>query len=211
MPDGKLKQAVEAYFAELRLVRGSGGATDERSLYVPLANLLNTVSGTLRPKVFCVQELADQGAGHPYFGLYATQQVQKGKLKSGQKPEHGVIEVKLIEDHAWLTVASDQVASYWQGHQQVLVTNTRDFILVGEDALAGKDDWKLTDCQLPLQARYAIGGAAGFRQRGWQPVALFCFVWGTLSTRIAQAYHLISLTRAALISNTLLAACGMQP
>ena len=33
MPDGKLKQAVEAYFTDLRLVRGSGGATDERSPY----------------------------------------------------------------------------------------------------------------------------------------------------------------------------------
>ena len=36
--------------------------------------------------MFCVQELADQGAGHPDFGLYTTQQVQKGKPKSGQKP-----------------------------------------------------------------------------------------------------------------------------
>ena len=78
MANNKLTQAVEAYFTELRLVRGSGGATDERSLYVPLANLLNAVGGALRPKVFCVQELADQGAGHPDFGLYTTQQVQKG-------------------------------------------------------------------------------------------------------------------------------------
>ena len=37
MADRKLIQAVEAYFTDLRLVRGSGGATDERSLYVPLA------------------------------------------------------------------------------------------------------------------------------------------------------------------------------
>ena len=54
MADRKLIQAVEAYFTDLRLVRGSGGATDERSLYVPLANLLNVVGGALRPKVFCV-------------------------------------------------------------------------------------------------------------------------------------------------------------
>ena len=67
MTNRKLIQAVDAYFTDLRLVRGSGGATDERSLYVPLANLLNDVGGSLRPKVFCVQELADQGAGHPDF------------------------------------------------------------------------------------------------------------------------------------------------
>ena len=133
MPDGKLKQAVEAYFTDLRLVRSSGGATDERSLYVPLANLLNAVGGTLRPKVFCVQDLANQGVGHPDFGLYTTRQVQKGKPKSGQKPERGVIEVKPVADDAWLTATSDQVTSYWKGYRQVLATNLRDFVLVGED------------------------------------------------------------------------------
>ena len=134
MPDRKLKQAVEAYFTDLRLVRGSGGATDERSLYVPLANLLNAVGGSLRPKVFCVQDLANQGAGHPDFGLYTTRQVQKGKPKSGQKPERGVIEVKPVADDAWLTAASDQVTGYWRGYRQVLATNLRDFVLVGEDS-----------------------------------------------------------------------------
>ena len=93
MPDGKLKQAVEAYFTDLRLVRNSGGATDERSLYVPLANLLNAVDCALRPKGFCVRELADHGAGHPDFGFYSTRQVQRGKPKPGQKPERGVVEV----------------------------------------------------------------------------------------------------------------------
>ena len=134
MPIGKLNQAVEAYLTDLRRIRASGGATNERSLYGPLANLLNAVGSTLKPKVFCVQELADQGVGHPDFGLYTTQQVQKGKPKSGQKPERGVIEVKPIADDAWLTVESDQVAGYWQGYRQVLVTNARDFALVGEDA-----------------------------------------------------------------------------
>ena len=134
MTNRKLIQAVEAYFTELRLVRGSGGATNERSLYVPLANLLNAVGGALRPKVFCVQELADQGAGHPDFGLYTTQQVQKGKPKSGQKPERGVVEVKPVADDAWLTASGDQVSRYWDGYRRVLVTNARDFVLMGEDA-----------------------------------------------------------------------------
>ena len=134
MPNNKLAQAVESYFTELRLVRGSGGATNERSLYVPLANLLNAVGGALRPKVFCVQELADQGAGHPDFGLYTTQQVQKGQPKSGQKPERGVVEVKPVADDAWLTASGDQVSRYWDGYRRVLVTNARDFVLMGEDA-----------------------------------------------------------------------------
>ena len=129
----RFTQAVEAYLTGLQMIRASGGATDERSLYAPLANLLNAVGSSLRPKVFCVQELADQGVGHPDFGLYTTQQVQKGKPKSGQKPERGVIEVKPVAADAWLTAKSDQVASYWQGYRQVLVTNARDFVLIGED------------------------------------------------------------------------------
>ena len=128
-----LTQAVEAYFVGLQMIRASGGATDERSLYVPLANLLNAVGGSLKPKVFCVQELADQGVGHPDFGLYTTQQVQKGQPKSGQKPERGVIEVKPVAADVWMTAQSDQVAGYWQGYRQVLVTNARDFVLMGED------------------------------------------------------------------------------
>ena len=156
MANNKLTQAIEAYFTELRLVRGSGGATDERSLYVPLANLLNAVGGALRPKVFCVQELADQGAGHPDFGLYTTQQVQKGKPKSGQKPERGVVEVKPVDDDAWLTAASAQVNQYLQGYRSVLVTNARDFVLVGEDAagqLVQLETFRLSDSEASFDAR----------------------------------------------------------
>ena len=46
--------AVEAYFTDLRRVRASGGATGERSIYGPLANLLNAVGATLKPQgVLC--------------------------------------------------------------------------------------------------------------------------------------------------------------
>ena len=90
----KLTAAVEAYFSDLGRVRASGGATDERSSYGPVANLLNAIGATLRPKVFCVGELADQGAGHPDFGLYAAKQVQRGRPREGQVPERGVVEVK---------------------------------------------------------------------------------------------------------------------
>ena len=130
----RLTTAVETYLADLQRVRASGGATGERSSYGPLATLLNAIGATLKPKVFCVGELADQGAGHPDFGLYAAKQVQKGQPKQGQVPEGGVVEVKAADDDAWLTAASDQVSRYWDRYRLVLVTNTRDFVLVGEDA-----------------------------------------------------------------------------
>ena len=132
-----LAAAVEAYFADLRRVRASGGATGERSIYGPLANLLNAVGATLKPKVFCVGELADQGAGHPDFGLYAVKQLQRGTPRGGQAPERGVVEVKSAGDDAWLVADSDQVNRYWGRYQLVLVTNTRDFVLVGPNPAGG--------------------------------------------------------------------------
>ena len=133
-PNTKLTAAVEAYFAHLRSIRASGGATDERSYYPPLSNLLDAVGSTLRPKVFCVTELAQQGAGHPDLGLYASHQRQKGKIKQGQVPERGVMEVKPAGDDAWITAEGSQVSQYWGHYRLVLVTNTHDFVLLGEDA-----------------------------------------------------------------------------
>ena len=84
--------------------------------------------------MFCIGELADQGAGHPDFGLYAAGQVQRGNLRKGQSPERGVVEVKAPSDNAWLTAESGQVSGYWEKYRLVLVTNTRDFVLLGEDS-----------------------------------------------------------------------------
>ena len=129
-----LTAAVESYFADLRRIRASGGATGERSYYPPLNNLLGAVGATLKPRVFCVGELAEQGAGHPDFGLYAARQTQRGRLREGQTPERGVVEVKPADDDAWLTASGDQVSRYWSRYGLVLVTNTRDFVLLGEDS-----------------------------------------------------------------------------
>ena len=73
----KLTTAVEAYFEDLRRIRVSGGGTGERSYYPPLTNLLNAVGAWLKPKVFCISELT-----------------QQGKRREGQAPERGVVEVK---------------------------------------------------------------------------------------------------------------------
>ena len=130
----KPAQAVEAYFADLARIRASGGGTGELSNYTPLANLLNAVGAALKPKVFCVGNLADRGAGHPDFGLFAAKQVQKGRPRESQAPERGAVEVKPADDDAWLTADSAQVSRYWGRYRLVLVTNLRDFVLLGEDA-----------------------------------------------------------------------------
>ena len=130
----QLVAAVESYLTDLRMIRASGGATGERSSYVPLANLLNAVGGTLKPKVFGVLELADQGAGHPDLGLYAAHQVRRGKPRPGQQPERGVVEVKSPGDDTPATIVSDQVGKYQASYGSVLVTNLREFRLLGPDS-----------------------------------------------------------------------------
>ena len=130
----KLTTIVETYLTDLRNIRASGGATGERSYYPALNNLFDAVGATLKPKVRCVSELADLGAGHPDFGLYAASQMQRGRRREGQLPECGVVEVKSASDDAWLTADSDQVSKYWKRYRLVLATNTRDFVLLGEDA-----------------------------------------------------------------------------
>ena len=154
--DTRLTRMVEEYLTDLRKIRASGGATSERSYYPPLVNLLNAVGGALKPKVFCISELADQGAGHPDIGLYSGRQIQKGRPREGQSPERGVIEVKSAADDAWLTTDSDQVSKYWERYRLVLVTNTRDFVLLGEDA-SGKpaklETFRLADSAEAFEAR----------------------------------------------------------
>lgn len=102
------RAVVEAYLADLARIYASG----ERSSCGPLANLLNAVGSTLKPKVFCVGELADQGAGHPDFGLYAAHQVQRGRPRQGQAPERGVVEVKPPGEETGGLEVREQVARY---------------------------------------------------------------------------------------------------
>ena len=129
----RLTKAVENYLADLGRMRASGGATGERSSYPALANLLNAVGATLKPKVFCVAEMADQGAGHPDLGLYAAKQLQKGRPREGQIPERGVVEVKAPAENIRTTAVEEQVSRYWGRYDLVLVTNLREFTLVGPD------------------------------------------------------------------------------
>ena len=123
--------------------------------------------------MFCVSELAQQGAGHPDLGLYAAKQVQRGQPRDGQAPECGVVEVKPAGDDAWLTAESSQVSRYWDRYRLVLVTNTRDFVLLGEDAegkpakletfrLAGSAaDFESRSCNIPRAFAREVGAALG--------------------------------------------------
>ena len=174
----KLTAAVETYLADLGRVRASGGATGERSSYGPLANLLNMIGATLKPKVFCVGELADQGAGHPDFGLYAAKQVQRGRPREGQTPERGVVEVKSSHEDMQARAVREQIGRYWTRYRLVLATNLREFVLVGEDA---------TGHEATLESFQLAGSEAAFERRLQTPRAFAREVGTGLSEYLCRA------------------------
>jgi hypothetical protein len=128
----KLISIVENYFSAVRDIHHLGSGTKERSYYPALAELLGAVGQDLRPRVICLSDLGNTGAGHPDFGLYAAHQVQKGEPRRGQMPERGVIEMKGVADETWLTADTKQVSKYFGAYRLVIVSNLRDFLIIGE-------------------------------------------------------------------------------
>jgi hypothetical protein len=127
---------VETYLHELREIRSADAGVKETTYYTALANLLDAVGKTLKPKVRCILQLRNRGAGNPDGGLFTADQFPKGSaepLGSGL-PSRGVIEIKSTSEDAWFTADREQVTKYWGRYKQVLVTNYRDFVLVGRDA-----------------------------------------------------------------------------
>ncbi|MDI3341304.1 MAG: N-6 DNA methylase [Sphaerobacter sp.] len=128
---------LETYLHDLREVRYSGEGVPETSYYPALKRLLDEVGRSLTPRVTCIINIRNRGAGLPDGGLFTADQVRNPPLSDGllgQIPARGVIEVKSTADDAWLTATGPQVTRYWGVYRQVLVTNLRDFVLVGQDA-----------------------------------------------------------------------------
>jgi Type ISP C-terminal specificity domain/N-6 DNA Methylase len=128
--------ALASYLGDLYEIRSSGGAVKETSGYPALSQLLNETGKTLKPKVRCVINLQNQGAGLPDGGLYSAEQYQKrGKSEplEGQLPARGCIEVKSPGEDALNVAKGEQVRRYLNRYRQVLVTNYRDFVLVALD------------------------------------------------------------------------------
>jgi hypothetical protein len=126
--------ALERYLRELRDVRSTGAAVRETSYYPALLTLLNDVGKMLRPRVRCIINIQNRGAGLPDGGLFTPDQFPSSAQTSplqGQAPARGAIEAKGTGDNARAVAQSDQVARYVKGYGQVLVTNLRDFVLVG--------------------------------------------------------------------------------
>jgi Type ISP C-terminal specificity domain/N-6 DNA Methylase len=124
---------LEKYLRELRNIRRSGSAVPETSYYPALRDLMDAIGASLKPRVKCIIHVS-HGAGIPDGGLFTPDQFQKGPQPlPGTVPARGVIEAKPTSDDAFLTAETGQVSKYWGKYRQVLVTNYRDFLLVGTD------------------------------------------------------------------------------
>jgi len=100
---------------------------------------LNEIGKKLTPKVRCVIQLQNKGAGMPDGGMFtadpfkskATKQEAEANPLKNIHPSRGVIKVKSrAEDMAGIIV-SEQIARYWDHYGLVLVTNYRAFTLIG--------------------------------------------------------------------------------
>jgi len=149
---------LETYLAECRAVRATGANVQETSYYPALSALLNEVGRHLKPKVRCFMGMKNQGAGMPDGGLFAESQYGKradAEPLPGQMPERGVIEVKGVGADMKKLAAGEQVGRYWARYRLVLVTDLREFVLLGEEsgktvvreryalAATAKDFWEL--------------------------------------------------------------------
>ena len=156
---------TETYLREIRDIRSSGAAVKETSYYPAISNLLNEVGKRLKPRVRCIINLANRGAGIPDGGFFTPDQFQKpseAEPLPGQLPARGVIEVKSTKDDAWVIADGEQVSRYWGKYRQVLVTNYRDFVLVGQDAegkFAKLESFHLADSEKAFWAAAAHPGS----------------------------------------------------
>ena len=164
---------VQSYLAELRDIRASGAAVPETSGYGALANLLNEVGGRLRPKVRCLINLQNDGAGIPDGGLFTASQFPKGahgaEPLAGQMPGRGALEVKPVADDVHAVAESEQVRRYLEKYRQVLVTTYREFVLIGfnaEGEAASLESFSLAATEQEFWALAAHPGSDAARQVG---------------------------------------------
>lgn len=146
---GMYMSILADYLAEIRTIRNLGAGVAETSYYTPLANLFNAVGKTLKPRVICLIQLQDTGAGIPEAGFFTANQVQRGTgtLLAGQMPSRGALEVKPFTAKMDQLTTSAQVLKYLTHYNQVLITNLREFrLLVLENGVPHKvDGYKLAE------------------------------------------------------------------
>lgn len=129
---------VESFFRTVRQVRDAGGVA-ETSFYPAIAALLDEAGGRLSPRVRCIIHPQNRGAGIPDGGLFTADQMGVGERSllpddapvPAVLPARGALEVKGVAAGMSAVVDGEQVARYVERYGQVMVTNLREWVLVG--------------------------------------------------------------------------------
>ncbi len=132
---------IERYLTDLLEVRGTRSNAPETSFYPALEHLLTSLGKSLNPKVRCVINLANRGAGLPDGGLFTADQFSRKARATedkdnpflAQNPSRGVIEAKSAAADINELAGSEQVERYWKKYGMVLITNFRSFALIGKN------------------------------------------------------------------------------
>jgi hypothetical protein len=129
------QQILSDYLAEIARIRATRAGTGEISYYGALTGALNAAGERLKPRVFCVPNLRNRGSGFPDMGLFvAARGMPLEDWPEARAPERGVVEVDDIPADLSVKSGSAQVRRYLAAYGLVLVTNYRDFVLLGRDA-----------------------------------------------------------------------------
>lgn len=123
---------LEIYLGRLLDIRGRG--VSETASYGTLETYLNDIGKALKPKVTCIINIKNRGAGIPDGGFFTQDQIRKEKPQEETiiqtAPARGVMEVKGVSEDVRRVAQSEQVKKYLAKYGQVLVTTYREFVLV---------------------------------------------------------------------------------
>lgn len=139
---------VLEYIADLRAIRSTGSATAETSFYPPLDRLFNAAGQTLKPAVLFSTQIRNSGAGLPDGGFFPQPKRQRRSAEPEplQNPERGVVEIKPADYNLDALAAEPQTIRYLRQYGLVLITNLRQFRLLGlnpTDAVRVLEGYKL--------------------------------------------------------------------
>lgn len=134
---------LKTYLTNVQQQHQTGQAVQETSYYPALSILFDEVGKTLSPKVFCVINIANRGAGLPDGGFFSASQRKSAEKNPDAKikenpllamlPERGVLEVKGAAQDLDELRNSAQVKRYLDKYGQILITNLRQFALIERD------------------------------------------------------------------------------
>jgi hypothetical protein len=198
---------LEDYLTELKAIHGMGGGVAETSYYPALSTMLNAVGKSLKPRIRCVMNLRNLGAGMPDGGLFTPDQFRRqadGAPKTGQLPARGAIEAKGTKPEVKTIAASQQVQEYLMTYGIVMVTNLREFLILERGA-----DWQpvqreafaLADDEKDFWQRKAAHPRALAQQKGSQFIEFVkraCLHAAPLATPKDVAWFMASYARDAL-------------